>query len=122
MPTITAESLTSELNRRKGLSLLILGKDTYLRDAFRKQVIETSIDPATREWALSRYSAREGEFGNGLAQARTVPMLAQRQVVIVSGIEALEEMPEDKRETETQDLAEYLANPAPFTVLLLEAG
>jgi DNA polymerase III subunit delta len=123
MPTIAAESLTAELRKRKaGLTLLILGKDSYLRDAFRKQVIEASIDPATRDWALSRYSAQEGEFANALAQARTVPMLAQRQVVIVNEIEALEEMPEDKRETETKDLAEYLANPAPFSVLLLEAG
>jgi DNA polymerase-3 subunit delta len=123
MPTIAAESLTSELRKRKAaLSLLILGKDTYLRDAFRKQVIEASIDPATREWALSRYSANEGEFANALAQARTVPMLAQRQVVIVSEIEALEQMPDEKRDTESKDLAEYLANPAPFTVMVLEAG
>jgi DNA polymerase-3 subunit delta len=123
MPTIAAESLTSELRKRKaGLSLLILGKDTYLRDAFRKQVIETSIDPATRDWALSRFSANEGEFANALAQARTVPMLAQRQVVIVSEIEALEQMPEDKRDAETQGLAEYLGDPAPFTVMVLEAG
>lgn len=123
MPTIAAASLNSELSKRKGgLSLLIVGKDTYLRDAFRKQVIETSIDPATREWALSRYSAQEGEFANALGQARTVPMLVQRQVVTVSEIEALEEMPDEKREKETEDLAEYLANPAPFTVLLLEAG
>jgi DNA polymerase III subunit delta len=123
MPTIAAESLASELRKRKaGLCLLILGKDTYLRDVFRKQAIETSIDPATRDWALSRYSANEGEFANALAQARTVPMLAQRQVVIVSEIEALEEMPDEKRDAETKDLAEYLANPAPFTVLVLEAG
>ena len=93
-----------------------------MRDAFRKQVIETSIDPATRDWALSRYSANEGEFANALAQARTVPMLAQRQVVIVSEIEAVEQMPDEKRDTETKDLGEYLADPAPFTVLVLEAG
>ena len=115
MPTIAAESLTSELKKRKaGLCLLILGKDTYLRDAFRKQVIETSIDPATRDWALSRYSANEGEFGNALAQARTVPMLAQRQVVIVSEVEALEEMPEDKRDTETKDLGGIFGEPGPI--------
>src|ERR1700751_4621411 len=123
MPMIAPESLTSELKKHKaGLFLLILGKDTYLRDAFRKPVIETSIDPATRAWALSRCSAHEREFANALAQARTVPMLAQRQVVIVSEIEALEEMPDEKRDAETKDLGEYLADPAPFTVLVLEAG
>lgn len=122
MPTIAAETLASELKKRRAVSLLILGKDAYLRDAFRRQVIEASIDPATRDWALSRYSANAGEFANALAQARTVPMLAQRQVVIASEVEALEEMPEEKRDAETKDLAEYLANPAPFTVLVLEAA
>ena len=123
MPTISAESLTTELRKRKaGPSLLILGKDTYLRDAFRNQVIETSIEPATRNWALSRFSAAEGEFANALAQARTVPMLARRQVVILSEIEALERTAEEKREVETQSLADYLADPAPFTVMVLEAG
>src|SRR5487761_613563 len=99
MPTIPAESLTAELKKHKaGLCLLILGQDTYLRDVFRTQAIETSIDAATRDWALSRLSA-EGEFANALAQARTVPMLARRQVVVLSEIEALEKMPEEKRET-----------------------
>jgi len=123
MPTIAAESLVAQLKKRKGgLSLLTLGKDIYLRDAFRKQAIETSIDPATRDWALSRFSADEGGLGNALAQARTVPMLAQRQVVIVSEIEALEQTPDEKRDAETKSLADYLADPAPFTVLVLEAG
>lgn len=123
MPTISADSLIAKLTKSKsGPSLLILGKDAYLRDAFRKQAIETSIDPAAREWAISRFSAEEGEFASALAQARTVPMLARRQVVIVSEVEALEQMPEERREAETQNLAHYFADPAPFTVLILEAS
>jgi DNA polymerase III subunit delta len=122
MPTISAESLIARLTKGKpGPSLLLLGKDAYLRDAFREQVIEASVEPAARSWALSRYSAEEGEFAAALAQARTVPMLARRQVVIVTEVEALEQMAEQKREAEIKDLADYLAGPAPFTVLILEA-
>jgi DNA polymerase-3 subunit delta len=123
MPTISAESLVTRLTKSKaGSSLLLLGKDSYLRDVFRERVIETSTDPAARGWAVSRFSADEGEMGQALAQAQTVPMLALRQVVIVTQVEALEQMPEERREAETQNLADYLTDPAPFTVLILEAG
>jgi DNA polymerase III delta subunit len=122
MPATSAESLITRLTKSKGaLSLLLLGKDAYLRDAFRERVIEASIDPAARSWAVSRYSAEEGDLAAALTQARTVPMLVRRQVVIVSAVEALEKMPEGKREAEAQNLSEYLADPAPFTVLILEA-
>src|ERR1051326_7670692 len=122
MPTISIESLITRLTKSKaGPSLLVLGKDAYLRDAFRERVIEAMIDPATRSWAVSRFSADEGEFAHALAQARTVPMLAPRQVVIVSELDALENMAEEKRDTETKNLADYLADPAPFTVLILES-
>lgn len=123
MPSISPESLIARLAKSKaGPSLLLLGKDAYLRDLFRNQVIEASIEPAARAWAVSRFSAGEDEFGQALAQARTVPMLARRQVVIVTQLEALEELAEERREAETQDLADYLADPAPFTVLILEAA
>jgi DNA polymerase-3 subunit delta len=123
MPTISAESLVARLTKsRAGSSLLLLGKDAYLRDVFRERVIETSTDPAARGWAVSRFSADEGEIGRALAQAQTVPMLALRQVVIVTQVEALEQIPEERREAETQNLADYLTDPAPFTVLILEAG
>ena len=122
MPIISAESLIARLTKGKAAaSLLLLGKDAYLRDAFRERIVEASIEPAARSWALSRYSAEDGELPAALAQARTVPMLARRQVVIVTDLEAVEEMADEKREAETQNLAGYFADPAPFTVLVFEA-
>jgi DNA polymerase III subunit delta len=122
MAMVSAESLIGRLFKsRAGSSLLLLGKDAYLRDTFRERVIEASIEPAARGWAVSRFSADQGESAQALAQARTVPMLARRQVVVIGEAEAIERMPEEKREAETQNLADYFANPAPFTVLILEA-
>jgi DNA polymerase III subunit delta len=122
MAELSAESLIARLSKSKaGSSLLLLGKDAYLRDTFRERVIEASIEPAERSWAVSRFSADQGEFAQALAQARTVPMLARRQVIVIGEAEAIERMPEEKREAETKNLTDYLANPAPFTVLILEA-
>lgn len=122
MAAISVESLIARLAKSKaGPLLLVLGKDAYLRDALRERVIEALIEPATRSWAVSRFSADEGEFAKALAQARTVPMLVRRQVVIVTDLDALAGMPEEKREAETRNLADYLADPAPFTILILES-
>jgi DNA polymerase III subunit delta len=123
MPTIPAESLIARLTKSKvAPPLLVLGRDVYLRQAFREQIIEACIDPATRGWAISRFSAADSEFPNALAQARTVPMLARRQLVIVTELESVEQMPERERDAEIQNLTDYFKDPAPFTVLILEAN
>src|SRR5579883_1321576 len=122
MPTILPESLASELTKHKALpGLLILGKDAYLRDRFRNQVIDACIDPGTREWAVSRFSADEGGFENALGQARTVPMLARRQAVVLREVEALEHMSDERKSGVTDTLAAYFEDPSPFTILVLEA-
>jgi DNA polymerase-3 subunit delta len=123
MPTISAESLIARLTKTKAAPpLLVLGSDVYLRQVYRDQAIEACVDPATRGWAISRFSAADGEFPNALAQARTVPMLARRQVIIVTELEAVEQMPDRERDAEIQNLADYFKDPAPFTVLILEAN
>jgi len=122
MPTISADALISRLKSKAPPTLLLLGKDAYLRDMLRERVIEAAVDPAARSWAASRFSVDEGEFAQGMAQSRTVPMLARRQVVILTNVEALEETSEEKREAATQDLSSYFADPAPFTILILEAN
>jgi DNA polymerase-3 subunit delta len=122
MPAISSESLIAQLTKGKPTPvLLVLGKDAYLRDALRERVVAASVDPAARSWALSRYSAEEGELAAALMQARTVPMLARRQVVIVTEVEEVEKLGDKKREAEIENLTEYFTDPAPFTVLILEA-
>jgi DNA polymerase-3 subunit delta len=49
-------------------------------------------------------------------------MLARRQVVIVTELESVEQMPERERDAEIQNLGDYFKDPAPFTVLILEAN
>ena len=49
-----------------------------------------------------------------------LPMLAPRQVVFWTELKAIEKG-EKSRESKVKRLAEYLDNPAPFTVLVLEA-
>ncbi len=51
-----------------------------------------------------------------------MPMLSPRQVVFLEDAEMIEKLGEEKREAAVAQLEAYFKNPAPFTVLVLEAS
>jgi DNA polymerase-3 subunit delta len=123
MPAIATGELAGKLARGKTPSvILLLGQDSYLREISREQVIEAVVEPAARAWAVQTYSAAEEKLATVLGMARMMPMLAPRQVIVFTDLEAIEPAPESKSEDASEMLREYLSSPAPFTVLLLEAA
>src|SRR3984893_17684927 len=102
-------------------ALLLLGEERYLRDICRLQLIEKFIPEGARTWAVSRYSADRGETQNAIEQAQTLPMLSSQQVVFLEDVEKIEKLGEKNRDAAFEQLEAYLDNPAPFTVLVLEA-
>jgi DNA polymerase III subunit delta len=102
-------------------AVLLLGDEPYLRDASRAALIEAFVPLAARDWGVSRYSADRGETQAALEQAQTLPMLSRRQVVFVEEVEKIEKLGEKKRDAALEQLETYLKDPAPFTVLVLEA-
>lgn len=122
MARIGAQELLERLKKGKPVAaILLLGDEPYLRDECRKHLIERFVPAAARDWALSRYSAARGETSSALEQAQTLPMLAPQQVVFLEDLEALEKLGEKNRDAAVEDLQSYFGNPAPFTVLVLEA-
>jgi DNA polymerase III subunit delta len=122
-----AKTSTQELLARlqKGTTipaLLLFGEEPYLRDACRAQLIEAYVPPASRTWAVSRYSAERGETQAALEQAQTMPMLSPKQVVFLEDVETVEEFAEKKRDAAVEQLEAYFKNPSPFTVFVLEAA
>jgi DNA polymerase III subunit delta len=123
MARIPHDELLARLSKGKPVpALLLLGTEPYLRDACRAQLIETFVPEAARVWAVSRFSADRGEVQNALEQAQTLPMLASRQVVFLADVEQIESLGEKQREAAITQLEAYLGDPAPFTILVLEAG
>jgi len=102
-------------------AILLLGDEPYLRDSCRAHLIERFVPEAARVWAVSRYSAGRGETQTALEQAQTMAMLSPLQLVFVEDAEAIEKLGEKSREEATAQLAAYLEDPAPFTVLVVEA-
>jgi DNA polymerase-3 subunit delta len=123
MPSVGPDELLARLKKGKPIpALLLLGEETYLRDGCRAALIDAYVSEATRTWAVSRFSADRGEVQSALDQAQTLPMLSPQQVVFLEEAEAIEEFSEKKREDAVKQLEVYLADPASFTVLVVEAA
>src|SRR3981189_3369488 len=122
MARISAEELLGRLEKGKTIpAILLLGEEPYLRDSCRAELIERFVPEASREWAVSRYSAGRGETQAAIDQAQTMAMLSPQQLVFLEDAEAIEKMGEKNREAAMASLDAYLGNPAPFTVLVIEA-
>src|SRR6266849_406308 len=122
MARISPEELLARLEKGKAIpAILLLGEEPYLRDSCRAELIERFVPEASREWAVSRYSAGRGETQAAMDQAQTMAMLSPQQVVFLEDAETIEKMGEKNREEAMASLDAYLGNPAPFTVLVIEA-
>jgi DNA polymerase-3 subunit delta len=122
MPPLTSDQLLARLQKGKPVpAILLLGEEPYLRDSCRALLIDQYVPEAARTWAVSRFSAERGDIQPALDQAQTLPMLSPQQVVFLENAEAIEEFADKKREDAVQQLESYLADPAPFTVLVIEA-
>jgi DNA polymerase-3 subunit delta len=122
MPRLSVEEFAARLEKGKHIpAVLLLGDEAFLRDSCRSRVIEKLVAEAARTWAVSRFSAKSGETQAAMDQAQTMPMLSPQQVVFLEDAEAIEKLGEKSRDETVKAIEEYLANPAPFTVLVLEA-
>jgi DNA polymerase III subunit delta len=123
MARVSTQDLLSRLEQGKLIpAILLLGEEPYLRDACRARLIEKFVPEASRSWALSRYSAERGETEAALAQAQSLPMLSPQQVVFLEDAGSIEKFSEKNREETVGQLEKYLGDPAPFTVLVIEAA
>src|SRR5882724_9790129 len=122
MARISSEELLARLEKGKTIpAILLLGEEPYLRDSCRELLIERFVPEGSREWAVSRYSAGRGETQAAMDQAQTMAMLSSQQVVFLEDAEAIEKLGEKNRDEAVESLDAYLGNPAPFTVLVVEA-
>jgi DNA polymerase III subunit delta len=122
MARVSQKDFLSRLEKGKPIpAILLLGEEAYLRDSCRAQLIERFVAEAARTWAVSRYSAKRGETQAALDQSETMAMLSPQQVVFLEDAEAIEEFGERNRDEAVAQLEAYLDNPAPFTVLVVEA-
>jgi DNA polymerase III subunit delta len=123
MPAVSPNKLAERLSQGKPIAaIVLLGTDSYLREMCRAKIIEAFVPEAARDWAVARVSPREMFWDDILQRAETMPMLAPRQVIVIEDAESVEKLGDKSRDEILGALEKYFASPAPFTLLLLEAG
>jgi DNA polymerase-3 subunit delta len=123
MASVSPEQLLERLAKGKPVpGILLLGDESYLRELCRRKIADAFVPEGNRDWGITRFSADDDSLSTILGQAQTLPMLAPLQVIFVADVEAWERLGEDSRDALVKQLSEYLDDPAPFSVLVFEAG
>jgi DNA polymerase-3 subunit delta len=95
----------------------LYGPEDTLKDDAVRFILDQCLDPGVRDFNLDQVSAATLEPEAIEALCTTLPMLAERRVVVIRDVEQW------KRRTRGRSaVVRYLAKPAPETVLVLVQG
>lgn len=122
MPEVNVEGLLQRIEKGRPIpAVALMGADPYLRDRCRNALIEKFVPEGAREWAVLKISAKGDGVHELLQRAQMTPMLSPHQLLILQDAKLLESGGEDAQEAATEALTAYLENPAPFSIVVLEA-
>jgi DNA polymerase III subunit delta len=93
------------------------GPEDLLKDEALGAILDRALDPSLRDFNLDQRSAGQLDPDSLFALCTTLPMMAERRVVVLREVEALKRKPKLR-----SALLEYLGRPAPDTVLVLIQG
>ncbi len=93
------------------------GPEDLLKDEALRAILDRALDPSLRDFNLDQRSAAQLDADSLFALCTTVPMMAERRVVVLREVEGLKRKPKLRAA-----LLEYLSRPAPDTVLVLIQG
>jgi len=95
----------------------LFGSEDVLKSGAISHLLEKVLDPGLRDFNLDQVQASRVEPDALADLCSTLPMMADRRVVVIHGVEAW------KRKTRAKKAAvAYLSNPAPETVLIMVQG
>lgn len=100
-----------------GAAYYLHGPEDVLKDEALRAIVDRVLDPALRDFNFDQRSAAQLDAESLYTLCATLPMMAERRVVVVRDLEAL------KRKAKVRAvLLKYLATPSPETVLVLVQG
>ena len=95
----------------------LYGLEDVLKDEAVRAILDRALDPAMREFNLDQRSAAQLDPEEIHALCNTLPMMAQRRVVVIREVEAWRRKTKSKSEFQR-----YLERPSPETVVVLVQG
>ena len=116
MSVSSLKALREALKRRSfDGAYYITGEDDYQKDDAVSQLVEAALDPQARDFNLDIRKGGDLDAETLGSLLSTPPMMADRRIIVIRDAGALKK---DARRA----LDQYLANPAPDTLLLLTAA
>lgn len=118
MPVLSPPQLLRALAKAPPCGCYYLhGGESILKDEALAALLEAALDPGLRDFNLDLLSAQNLEPDELASACSTLPMMAERRVVVVRDIESWKKKSKGK-----QPAVRYLEKPAPETVLVLVQG
>jgi DNA polymerase-3 subunit delta len=118
MPSRTIDAFFRSLAREDpARAYYFHGPEDILKDEAMRAILDRALDPSLRDFNVDQRSAGQLDADTLFALCSTLPMMAERRVVVLREVEALKRKPKVRTA-----LMEYLRRPAPETVLVLIQG
>lgn len=95
----------------------LYGDEDVLKDEALRELVRHALEPSTRDFNFDQRDAAALDAESLNTLVNTPPMLAQRRVVVLRGVEQLR-----KQSKPREELIRYLASPNPTTLLVLVQG
>ncbi len=93
------------------------GPEDLLKDEALRAILDRALDPSLRDFNLDQRGAAQLDADALFGLCTSLPMMAERRVVVLREVEALKRKPKVRAA-----LLDYLSRPAPDTVLVLIQG
>src|SRR6266496_725211 len=116
MTTISRVQLDKGIQeRRLGPLYLLIGRETYLRDAAGRAIANAALDETQiREFNECHFSLLNSNVKEAVAASEQLPMMSSRRLVTIRDFAKL-------RETDEEILISYLNRPVPSSVVIFVA-
>lgn len=109
---------------QKQLSALYLlyGTEAFLIHETKQRLIQSVLTEEEMDFNFSSYDLEETPVETALEEAETFPFMGEKKLVILNNpVFLTAERSKDKIEHNIKKLEEYIANPAPYTILVFSA-
>jgi DNA polymerase-3 subunit delta len=115
MPPLTPDALTRAIKSGELLPVYYLhGPEDLLKDEAVRGIIDKALDPSLRDFNFDQRSVTQLDPESLTSLLETLPMMAERRVVVLRDLEQL------KRKAKVKTtLEKYLERPSPDTILVM---
>lgn len=118
MPSHTLDTFYRDLKQKgPAPAYYFHGAEDVLKDEALEKLLDLTVERSLRDFNVDHIQAAQADPGSLADLCSSLPMMAERRVVVVGGVEAW------KRKTRSHKAAlAYLKRPAPETVVVLIQG